>query len=155
MKWLFGVLAFIFVANNVTGDLCADYAALLVQTEADLAKTFADLLKIEADISDQQEAIDAATLDLQTKQAEYTRLKALFYVDPEILAAALNDVKTAQRFLDALKKIMADLQAERDRLATRMHGLADLRTFLQNYLDTHCVPNPNPNPNPETDPNFP
>jgi multidrug resistance efflux pump len=153
MKWLFGVLAFIFVAQNVSGDVCSDYATYLVQVEADLAKTYADLLKVEAEIADQQDAIDAATVDLQAKQAEYTRLRGLFYVDPEILAAALEDVKTAQNFLDTLKNIMKDLQAERDALSAKMLGLADVRVFLENYLATHCVPNPNPNPAP--DPNFP
>lgn len=157
MKWIVSLLMMVIlvcgVSAPVKADVCADYAAYLAQVEADLAQTYASLLKVEADIADKQDAINDATLALQTRQAYYNYLNSLFYVDPDVLKSALEAIKAAQAKLTALKEQLKTLQEERDRLSTLMLNLAEVRQFLQDYLNTHCVQNPGNGP--VVDPNFP
>lgn len=157
MKWFVSVMMMLVMlcvsSVSVKADLCADYAAFLDQVLLDVASTCEDLFEVEAEIVEQEEAVASALLNLQQKQAEYNRLRALFIVDEAELQLALDNVRAAQNFLDLMKSMLKDLQDERDRLNDRLAGLNDTRAFLLDYLNTHCVQTPNVGPTP--DPNFP
>lgn len=156
MRWLLAFLMLFTFSVNVQAeeDICKLYTDALKIAEDQLGQTFADLLKAEAEVSHwaNQERNGKLLLDYYT--AELAKLRAAFYVDPKILLAAEQKVQQHYAMWLGYTKRLNEARKKVEELSARMVTLANLRTFLLNYLEEYCI-GTTPRTGPEPDPNVP
>ena len=155
MRWLMAIVALccVIITPQVSADTCFDYSVELLDIEVQLPQLTADLAKAQADVAVWTDVVASATNVLNFWKAEVIRLQGLFYVDPDLLKEAKDNVALYARVVTDTTKSLNDAKQLVTDLSNKINQLTQRREYLIIYLQEHCVPSTTVGPAP--DPLFP